>query len=50
MRTREIEAHARLAITDLNSGAVHVYDCRSGSNDPVTVLTALHKHPITALK
>lgn len=34
------EAEARLAVSDFNSGEVHVYDARSGSNDPLTTLKA----------
>lgn len=44
------EAQARLAISDLNSPAIHVYDVRSGSNDPLTSLSSLHRAPVTAMR
>lgn len=31
------EARARLAISDFNSGDIHVYDARSGCSDPIHV-------------
>eukprot|EP00195_Chlamydomonas_chlamydogama_P017111 CAMPEP_0202896044 /NCGR_PEP_ID=MMETSP1392-20130828/5126_1 /ASSEMBLY_ACC=CAM_ASM_000868 /TAXON_ID=225041 /ORGANISM="Chlamydomonas chlamydogama, Strain SAG 11-48b" /LENGTH=643 /DNA_ID=CAMNT_0049581267 /DNA_START=76 /DNA_END=2003 /DNA_ORIENTATION=+ len=44
------EAAARLAISDLNSPAIHLYDVRSGSNDPVQVLGGIHRTPVTAMR
>lgn len=43
------EAQTRLAISDLNSPTIRVYDTRSGSNDPVATLE-LHKHPVTVMR
>ena len=44
------EARARLALSDLNSPSIYIYDIKSGSNDPVATLDSLHRAPVTALK
>ncbi len=43
------EAQAKLALSDLNSGAIHVYDMKSGSSEAVQVLQ-VHKAPVTAMR
>ncbi|GBF99133.1 peptidyl-prolyl cis-trans isomerase [Raphidocelis subcapitata] len=43
------DARSRLAISDLNSPAIHVYDVRSGSDDPVGSVTS-HAAPVTAMR
>lgn len=44
------EAKARLAISDLNSSSIHVYDVRSGTSEPMTTLQSIHRTPVVALK
>jgi len=39
------QAQAKLAISDADSPAVHIYDARSGSNDPVASVT-VHRQPV----
>ncbi|GFR48933.1 hypothetical protein Agub_g10939, partial [Astrephomene gubernaculifera] len=43
------EAKARLAISDLNSGAIHVYDARSGSEEAEAVVE-VHRAPVTCMR
>ncbi|KXZ54623.1 hypothetical protein GPECTOR_4g688 [Gonium pectorale] len=43
------EAKARLAVSDLNSGAIHIYDARSGSDAAVAVVQ-VHRAPVTAMR
>lgn len=43
------EAQAKLALSDLNSGAIHVYDMKSGSSEAVQVVQ-VHKAPVTAMR
>ncbi|KAG1663107.1 hypothetical protein FOA52_010510 [Chlamydomonas sp. UWO 241] len=47
---RRGESQARVAITDLNSPSIHVYDVRSGSNEPVAVVDSIHKAPLVSLR
>ena len=42
------DAKAKLAVTDAGSPAIRIYDMRSGSNDPLDVLS-IHSQPVTAL-
>ena len=46
--SRRGDARAKLAISDLNSPAVHIYDARSGDAEPIAAV-ALHKAPVTAM-
>lgn len=41
---------AKLAISDSGTGLIHVYDIRSGSNEPVQELGSLHTQPVTAMR
>jgi peptidylprolyl isomerase domain and WD repeat-containing protein 1 len=43
------DARSRLAITDLNSPAIHLYDVTSGSDEPFAAVTC-HTAPVTALR
>lgn len=43
------EAQARLAVSDLNSPAIHLFDARSSSSTPVMVLQDMHQAPVTAM-
>lgn len=42
------DAEAKLAIADRDSPTIHVFDIRSGSNDPVHSF-AVHRAPLTAM-
>ena len=44
------EAKTRLALSDLNSPSIFVYDIKSGSNDPVATLDSIHRAPVMAIK
>ncbi|GAX76906.1 hypothetical protein CEUSTIGMA_g4352.t1 [Chlamydomonas eustigma] len=44
------EAMSRVVLTDLNTPSIHVYDIRSGSNDPIITLEGIHRSPVTALR
>lgn len=44
------DAKTKLAVSDLDSPAVHIYDLKSGSNDPIDTLTSLHAAPVTAMR
>ena len=50
IRVQKGEAKTRLALTDLNSPSIFVYDIKSGSNEPVATLDSIHRAPITAIK
>ncbi|KAG2431728.1 hypothetical protein HXX76_009224 [Chlamydomonas incerta] len=43
------EAKARLAISDLNSGKVHVYDPRDGTDTPLAEVE-VHRAPVAAMR
>ncbi|EFJ47438.1 hypothetical protein VOLCADRAFT_61491 [Volvox carteri f. nagariensis] len=43
------EAKARLAISDLNSGRIHVFDARSGS-DSAEAVVEVHRAPVTSMR
>ncbi|GIL83353.1 hypothetical protein Vretimale_11294 [Volvox reticuliferus] len=43
------EAKARLAISDLNSGRIHIFDARSG-NDASEAVVEVHRAPVTAMR
>lgn len=43
------DARSKLAISDLNSPALHIYDVRSGSDDPVAAFSS-HAAPVTAMR
>jgi peptidylprolyl isomerase domain and WD repeat-containing protein 1 len=43
------QAQAKLAISDAESGTVHVYDARSGSNDPVGSFSG-HRQPVQVMR
>jgi peptidylprolyl isomerase domain and WD repeat-containing protein 1 len=47
---RRGDAKAKLAVSDSGSGAVHIYDMRSGSNDALDTLPSLHAAPVTAMR
>lgn len=44
------DAKTKLAVSDLDSPAMHIYDLKSGSNDPIDTLTSLHAAPVTAMR
>ncbi|MEW5307627.1 MAG: hypothetical protein WDW36_010006 [Sanguina aurantia] len=44
------EAQWRLAISDLDSPAIHIYDAASTSSEPITSLATLHRAPVTAMR
>lgn len=43
------DARSKLAISDLNSPTVYVYDVRSGSEEPIKVMD-MHTAPVTVMK
>ncbi|KAG2449525.1 hypothetical protein HYH02_005667 [Chlamydomonas schloesseri] len=43
------EAKARLAISDLNSGKIHVFDARDGSDKPLAEVE-VHRAPVAAMR
>jgi peptidylprolyl isomerase domain and WD repeat-containing protein 1 len=43
------EARARLAISDFNSSKIHVFDARSGSNEPLLTREIL-QNPVTLMR
>ena len=44
------DAASKLAITDLNSPAVYIYDVASGSEAPITQLNSLHTAPVKVMR
>ena len=44
------EAQAKLAVADRDAAVVHVYDTRSGSDDPVASSADVHRSPVVALR
>lgn len=49
-RAQKGDAATKLAISDLNSPAIYVYDVASGSEEPVATLAALHSAPVTVMR
>lgn len=43
------DARTKLAVSDLNSPSIHVYDLKTGSNDPIDTVE-LHSAPVTAMR
>lgn len=43
------DARNKLAISDLNSSDVHVYDVSSGSEDPLTTIST-HATPVAVMR
>ena len=43
------QAQAKMAISDAESGAVHVYDARSGSDDSVGSFSG-HRQPVQVMR
>ncbi|KAI8471687.1 MAG: putative cyclophilin (cyp-15) [Monoraphidium minutum] len=43
------DARSKLAISDLNSPTIHIYDARSGSDEPVASVSS-HAAPVTAMR
>ncbi|GLC33697.1 Peptidylprolyl isomerase [Pleodorina starrii] len=43
------EAKARVAISDLNSGSIHIFDARSGSEESEAVVE-VHRAPVTCMR
>ena len=39
-----------LAVSDLNSASLHVFDIGSGEEDPISSLESLHQEPITCMQ
>ncbi len=44
------EAQARLAVADRDGAVVHIYDTRSGSDDPVASSADVHRAPVVAMR
>eukprot|EP00775_Hariotina_reticulata_P004271 gene4271-4523_t len=44
------DAASKLAISDLNSPTVYVYDVASGTEEPITTLSALHSSPVAVMR
>ena len=44
------EAQARLAVADRDAAVVHIYDTRSGSDDPVASSADVHRSPVVAMR
>ena len=44
------EAQAKLAVADRDAAVVHVYDTRSGSDDPVASSADVHRSPVVAMR
>lgn len=43
-------SQSMLAVSDLNTASVHVFDISSGSEEPIRVLESLHQEPITCMR
>eukprot|EP00878_Enallax_costatus_P002186 GHUV01002357.1.p1 GENE.GHUV01002357.1~~GHUV01002357.1.p1 ORF type:complete len:625 (+),score=138.92 GHUV01002357.1:201-2075(+) len=43
------DAASKLAISDLNSPAIHIYDVASGSEEPIATLESLHSSPVVVM-
>lgn len=46
---RRGQAKAKLAISDAESGAVHIYDARSGSNEAISSVS-VHRQPVQVMR
>ncbi|WIA40575.1 hypothetical protein OEZ86_013916 [Tetradesmus obliquus] len=44
------DAAAKLAISDLNSPAIHIYDVASGSEEPLATLSSVHASPVAVMR
>ncbi|KAF6258211.1 hypothetical protein COO60DRAFT_1295463 [Scenedesmus sp. NREL 46B-D3] len=44
------DAASKLAISDLNSPAIHIYDVASGSEEPIASLSSLHASPVAVMR
>jgi peptidylprolyl isomerase domain and WD repeat-containing protein 1 len=44
------DAASKLAISDLNSSAIHIYDVASGSEEPIASLSSLHASPVAVMR
>eukprot|EP00879_Flechtneria_rotunda_P014073 GHRR01014703.1.p1 GENE.GHRR01014703.1~~GHRR01014703.1.p1 ORF type:complete len:275 (+),score=76.87 GHRR01014703.1:1677-2501(+) len=44
------DAASKLAVSDLNSPAVYIYDVSTGSEEPIATLTTLHTSPVVVMK
>jgi hypothetical protein len=44
------DAASKLAISDLNSSAIHIYDVASGSEEPISSLSSLHASPVAVMR
>jgi peptidylprolyl isomerase domain and WD repeat-containing protein 1 len=44
------DAASKLAISDLNSPTVYIYDVASGSEEPISTLDKLHTAPVKVMR
>jgi peptidylprolyl isomerase domain and WD repeat-containing protein 1 len=44
------DAASKLAISDLNSANIYVYDVASGSEEPIATLSTLHSSPVAVMR